>query len=109
MASDSRGSCAAAPRRGSAGADEKPAGGLPPAPAFGDLQERLGPALVALAAALLLGAVLGLARALLGAPRALAEVARVELVRVDRLLDQHEHLLAAHLDVALALREALDV
>src|SRR5205085_1327087 len=84
-------------------------GGATGGPAPGGLQQRLGPALVALAAALLLGAVLRLARALLGAARALAQVAGVEVVRADRLLDEHEHLLAADLDVALALRESLDV
>src|SRR4051794_15651593 len=68
-----------------------PGRGLAPA-ALGDPQERLPPALVALAAALLLGAVLGLAGGLLGAPGALAQVAGVEVVRAQRLLDEHQHL-----------------
>ena len=63
-----------------------------PARALRDLQERLPPALVAPAAALLLGVVLGLARRLLGAPRALAQVAGVEVAGRDRLLDQHDEL-----------------
>src|SRR5919205_4130233 len=72
--------------------------------ALGDAQERLPAALVALAAPLLLGALLGVAPTLLGAPRALAQVGGVEILGPDRLLDEHEDVLARHLDVALALR-----
>src|ERR687886_1962667 len=81
----------------------------PASAALGDAQEGLPAALVALAAALLFGALLGVAPALLRAPRALAQVGGVEVLGPDRLLDEHEDVLARDLDVALALGEALDL
>src|SRR3954464_12405338 len=77
--------------------------------AFGDPQEGLVAALAPLGRALGLGVLLGLAQLALGVLQARAQVAGVELARVDGVLDQHERALGRDLEVALALGEADDV
>src|SRR5687767_14471495 len=77
--------------------------------AGGDPEEGLPALLVTRGAAVRLGVLLLGGHLLLGALELLLQVARVELVGVDGLLDEQQHAVARHLDVALALREADDV
>src|SRR6266536_2360027 len=72
-------------------------------------QEGLPALAVAQRPAALLAALVGLLGCLLGAAQAVLEVGGVERVGRQRLLDEDEHALGADLDVALALRVALDV
>jgi len=72
-------------------------------------RERLVALLGALRGALRLGVLLGRLEVALGLLETIAQVARVEVARVDRLLDEHEDALGRHLQVALALGEADDI
>src|SRR3954454_15337809 len=74
-----------------------------------DAEERLPAALVALRAALLLRVLLGLLELVLGRLQPRLDVRAVELVGLDRLLDEDQRPVAVHLQVALALGERLVV
>src|SRR6478672_1439723 len=74
---------------------------------FGDLQEGLHSRLLALGELVRRGALLRVAQALLGLLEPLAELSRLELVRRDRLGDQHPGAVGEHFEPALALGVAL--
>src|SRR5215216_294104 len=82
---------------------------IPPRLALGDLQKSFVATGVALRGAPLLGVLLGVVALLLGPLEAVLQVAAVEVVDLEDLVDEHQRMRAGDLQEALALRVADDV